>query len=60
MLLDNLEINADSQFTDSALDLATYELKHTGNITYNGTLEIITYFDVTAKSGGHILVGKRG
>lgn len=55
--MDNLGIDADSQFTDSALDLATYELKHTGNVTYNGTLEIITYFDVTAKSGGHILVG---
>ena len=57
VLLDNLGIDADSQFTDIALDLATYELKHTGNVTYNGTLEIITYFDVTAKSGGHILVG---
>ncbi|WP_081482366.1 hypothetical protein [Rickettsia australis] len=57
VLLDNLGIDDDLQFTNSALDLATYELKHTGNVTYNGTLEIITYFDVTAQSGGHILVG---
>ncbi|HJD59543.1 MAG TPA: autotransporter domain-containing protein [Rickettsia endosymbiont of Omalisus fontisbellaquei] len=57
VLLDNLGIDADSQFTDSVLDLANYELKHTGNVTYNGTLEIITYFDTTLQSGGHILVG---
>jgi len=41
VLLDNLEINADLNARDSVLDLANYELKHTGNVTYNGHASIL-------------------
>jgi len=57
ILLDDIEINANLNVRDVILDLANYELKHTGNVTYNGLLTVITYYDTTLKTGGHVLVG---
>lgn len=56
ILTANSVVEGDLNVTDAILDLANYELKHTGNVTHNGTLNIITYFDTTLKTGGHILV----
>lgn len=56
ILTANSVVEGDLNVTDAILDLTNYELKHTGNVTHNGTLNIITYFDTTLKTGGHILV----
>ncbi|AAU03915.1 autotransporter domain-containing protein [Rickettsia typhi] len=58
VLLDNVEINTNLNVRDIVLDLANYELKYTGNVTHNGLLTIITYFDTALQKGGHILVGQ--
>nr|WP_231555858.1 autotransporter outer membrane beta-barrel domain-containing protein [Rickettsia hoogstraalii] len=57
VLLNNLEMNTNLNVRDVVLDVATYELKYTGNVTHNGLLTIITHFDTALQKGGHILVG---
>jgi len=57
VVLDNVTVDGNLNATNAVLDLATYKLTYTGNVTHNGSLTLITYYDTTLKTGGQIVVG---